>query len=99
MLCLEQNAVDGMNIHGWVTLVRTAGKEEGPCPIWAKPNREPACKRNAVFRVLTQHHRVDYTGMIREMRDPKLIRVAVIFELLHIIPQCHGHDTCLLNIC
>ena len=33
-----------MNIHGWVTLVRTAGKEEGPCPIWAKPNREPACK-------------------------------------------------------
>ena len=44
MLCLEQNAVDGMNIHGWVTLVRTAGKEEGSCPIWAKPNREPACK-------------------------------------------------------
>lgn len=53
-----------------------------------EPNREPAGQREMQFaESCSQHQRVDYRGMSREIRDRKLITAAVKFELLRILAQ------------
>lgn len=66
-------------------MVRTGRKQEGAIPFLTKPNKESPGQREMQFaESWPQHPKVGYTRMVKEMRDHKLITVAIIFELLQI---------------